>query len=80
LPSHRSRHIDHLDASAVETNFIQEFLNVFNSLTSAQITFQVMTVTLQSTGDDHAVGAVLEGSHRKKHVELARARQLDHLK
>lgn len=60
LPAHSGREVDHLDASAVETDLVQQPLYVFDPLSSVQITFQVMAFTRQSAGYEHPVGAVLE--------------------
>ena len=60
LAAHRRRQIDHLDAAALQSDLLQQLLRVFDSPSSVEITFQVMTFTLKSTRDQHAIRAVLE--------------------
>ena len=61
LTAHRRRDVDHLHAPPIQANLSQELAYVFDSSAGVEITILVMTVTLQSTGHHHAVGAVLKG-------------------
>ncbi len=70
LAAHRRRQIDHLDAAAWQADLLQQFLRVFNSPSSVEITFQVMTFAFQSAGHQHPIGAVLEGFQRLAQLEL----------
>ncbi len=79
LAAHRRRQIDHLDAAALQSNLLQQVLCVFDSPSSVEITFQVMTFAFQSTCDQHAVRTVLEGAQHVQHIQFARAGQLDDL-
>jgi hypothetical protein len=79
LAAHRRRQVDHLDAAALQSDLLQQFLRVFNSPAGVEITFQVMTFAFQSTRHQHAVGAVLERAQDVEHIEFAGAGQLDDL-
>jgi hypothetical protein len=52
---------------------------VFNAAAGIEITFQVMTIALQSTGNHDAVGPILKCAQHVQHVQLAGAGQLDYL-
>ena len=78
LPTHSSRQIDHLNASAIEADLIQQLMHALHSLAGDQITYQVMTITFQSNGDQYTVSAILKGPKGVQYVEPTRARQLDH--
>ena len=54
-------------------------LNVRDSAFGVGVTFQVMAVSGQSTGDHHAVGAILDGVQHVEHVEPAGAGHLYNL-
>jgi hypothetical protein len=71
LSSHGGGQINHLDASAIQTDLFQQMLHVLNTLSGAKITFQVMAFSRQSTGYQDTVSV--------QRVKLACARQLDHL-
>jgi hypothetical protein len=51
-----------LETAAFNTNFIHEFLCVFNSSSCIQITFQVMAVAFQSTSYHYAVGTIFKAT------------------
>jgi len=59
--AHRRRQVNHLDALALQADLLQQFLRVFDSPPGVEITFQVMTIALQSPGCQHPIRAVLEG-------------------
>lgn len=77
LSTHGRGEIEHLDALAVQSNLIEQLAGVFDSSSGVEITFQVMTITLQSAGHHDAVGAILKRAEDIQHVELAGAGQLD---
>jgi hypothetical protein len=62
-----------LDAATLQSNIFQELLQIFNSPPGAEITFQVMAVTIQSTCDDYTVSTILECSQNIEHIQFARA-------
>ena len=73
LAAHGRRDVDHLDAPAVQADSIQQLPHVFDSPSGVEITFQVMTVALQSASYHHSVGTILEGAQDIQHVEFAGA-------
>jgi hypothetical protein len=79
LTAHRRRDVDHLNTLPLQADLSQQLADVFDSSTGVDITILVMTITLQSTGHHHAVGAILKGVEYVEHVHPTRARQLYHL-
>jgi hypothetical protein len=77
--SHRGRQVDHPGTLTLEPDLFQQAAQIFYSLLGAQITFQVMTVSGQSTRDHHTVGAIFKGSKGIEYVEFAGAGQFDYL-
>lgn len=68
LPSHGGGDVDHLESSALKADFLQQLARVFDSPSGVQITFQVMTIALQSTGHHYAVSAALKGIQHVEYV------------
>jgi hypothetical protein len=51
LSAHGSGNIDHLNALAFQADLFEQFTGVFHPASCVDITFQVMAVAFQSTGD-----------------------------
>jgi hypothetical protein len=62
-----------------ETDRFKELTGILNSATGICITFQVMAITGQSTGDHHAVGAVFEGTQDVDEIHPPGAKNFDDL-
>jgi len=61
----------HFQPFRFQANFGQELLGAFDPAFGAEITFQVMTSALQSTGDKDGVGSFFECPQQVKNVYLA---------
>jgi hypothetical protein len=66
-----------LHAFAAEADLIQQLGDVFDSALCGDITFQVMAIPWQSTGDHYAVNPPLKGVEHLHHVQLAGAGNFD---
>jgi hypothetical protein len=75
--THSRGEIVHLHTLTAEADLIQQSSDVLNSAFSRYITFQVMAISFQSTGDHHAVNPSLEGVEHLPHVKLAGAGYFD---
>jgi hypothetical protein len=64
---------------AVESNRLKDLLCLFYSTPGVGITFQVMAVARQSTGDHDAIGAVFECSQDMKDIHAPTAHNFDDL-
>lgn len=51
----------HLQTLRFQADFGQQLLGIVDPSFSTEITFQVMTGTLQSAGDENGVGSLLKG-------------------
>jgi hypothetical protein len=76
--AHGRREIIHLYALAIKPDLVQQTGNILDAALGDDITFQVMAVSFQSTGYQHAVGPPLKSAQGLPYVQLARAGYLDH--
>src|SRR4030065_21321 len=74
LASHGRGQDDHPQARRLESNLLEQSPGSFHSSPCVDITLQVMTVALQSTGHQQAVDAFLEGPQQMIDIEASGAR------
>jgi hypothetical protein len=79
LPCHGRGQVDHLEALPLQADPFQQLSGLLHSAAGVDITFQVMTVTLQSTRDESGVDSFFEGSQQMQSVHPAGARHFDDL-
>ena len=72
LSTHRRRNIHHLKTLFLKSDFFEQAVDLCHSPACIEITFQVMTVAFQSTGDHHTVCAILESPQYVQGIQLAR--------
>src|SRR5208283_438358 len=58
---HGRREIEHLKTRWIDAHVLQELFDMFHSFCCVCITFQVMTLPLESTCDEDAIHALFEG-------------------
>ena len=75
---HRCRHIEHLHPLWLQTDFGQQFFEVYNAAFGVGITIQVMAVTGQSPGGEDGIRAILKGAQHQQYVQFAGTGQLYH--
>ena len=64
----------HLQPFRLQSYLIEQFLGIVHSAFGADITFQVMTCTFQSAGDEHGIRTLLERPQQVDDVHLPCAR------
>jgi len=77
LSAHCRRNIHHLKTLFLKSDFFEQAVNLCYSSFCVEITFQVMTVAFQSTGDHYTVSAILESSQNIQGIQLAGTGQFD---
>jgi hypothetical protein len=77
--SHCRREIEHFESRRIDAHVLQELFYMMNPSCCIGITFQVMTLSLESTGDEDAVNALFEGPKHIDVIELSRAGHADDL-
>jgi len=73
LRPHRRGQVDHLQALGFEADFLDQAACVSNPSFCVGITFQVMAVAGQSTGDEHAVGPIFKSVQDVQYVHAPAA-------
>ena len=79
LHAHGGGDVDHARALRLEADLLEQRADVVDALARVEISLQKMAAALQAAGDQHAVGAVLEGMQHVHDVDAAGAGQLDDL-
>jgi hypothetical protein len=77
LGAHRRGNIEHLHTLGFQPDRVQYLLKFLHAASGVYITFQVMTVTGQSTGDHNAVSATLKSMQYLKRIHTSGAGDFD---
>jgi len=68
LSRHCGRDINHLNTIGVNTDGFQEGFQVSQAAFCVDITFQVMTITLESTCHQDAISSLFEGFQKSQNI------------